>query len=522
MNESDLANIPPDDPIDLLARPLFTVRAEDVSLVVSLSDLLARVGAGLPTELAYLMPHQQHAMHAFVVQLMAIVITRSGDARLERNEREWRDALRTIAGGAEAFQLVVRDLEKPAFLQPPVPEGSLAKFKEIEFADELDVLVLAKNHDVKAGRIRHPRIEHWVYALMSLQTQQGFSGRDNYGIARMNGGFGNRPGLGMAPSLGWAARVRRDVHAALESRQKLLSESYSYREDGLAFVWLSPWDGSKSLALGELDPFFIEICRRVRFSRESDGLRVQMTSTKVPRLESKERKGNTGDLWTPVDRERGAALTLPGTGFPYARISELLFDEDWIRPVALELRQEDGERPIAVARALVRGQGKTEGLHERVVPVPRRARGLLASVDGRAKLGALAKQRVEAVRVLRLKVLKPAICAFMQGGADELRLDDNRGDFLLDRLDDAVDAEFFPRLFEDIHSTPEDASARFEQWLVQLGRAALEAALVSLPTSAARRERAISAAEGRFFGGVRKNFSKVLGAKTHKNEEATQ
>ncbi len=522
MNESDLADIPLDDPIDLLARPFFTVRTEDASLVVSLAELLTRVGAGLPTELAYLMPHQQHAMHAFVVQLMAIVIARSGDTRLERDEREWRDALRALAGGAEAFQWVVRDLDKPAFLQPPVPERSLEKFKDIESPDELDLLVLAKNHDVKAGRIRHPRIEHWVFALLSLQTQQGFSGRDNYGIARMNGGFGNRPGLGMAPGLAWPARVRRDVHVALEARSQLLSENYSYREDGLAFVWLAPWNGSESLALDELDPFFIEICRRVRFTRGSDGLRVQMTSTKVPRLESKEKKGNTGDLWTPVDRERSAALTLPGTGFSYARISELLFDDDWLRPPALELRSEDGERPVAVARALVRGQGKTEGLHERVVPVPVRTRGLLASAEGRVKLGALAKHRISEVRALRLKVLKPALCAFLQGGADDLRLDDNRGDFLLDRVDDAVDAEFFARLFEDIHSTPEEANARFTRWLVELGREALEAALMSLPTSAARRERAMSAAEARFFGGVRKNFPKVFETKTHEIEEVVQ
>jgi hypothetical protein len=63
---------------------------------------------------------------------------------------------------------------------------------------------------------------------------------------------------------------------------------------------------------------------------------------------------------------------------------------------------------------------------------------------------------------------------------------------------------------------------RFERWLVELGREALEAALMSLPTSAARRERAMSAAEGRFFGGVRKNFPNVFETKTHEHEEAAQ
>lgn len=503
MNEPDLAVLPPDDPVDLLERDLFTVATASDRRTISLAELFARLGRGEVTELAYLMPHQQHVMHAFVVQLMAMVLARAGDKKLDRGALAWRESLRALAGSHEAFQLVVGDLSKPAFLQPPVPEGTLDKFKPIETPDSLDLLVLAKNHDVKMTRVRRPRVEHWVFALLSLQTQQGYSGRDNHGIARMNGGFGNRPGFGMAPSLLWAERVHRDVAAALEARGRT---QISYRDDGLACVWTDPWDGTSSIALTELDPFFVEICRRVRFTREGGGLSASMTSTKVPRLEGKAFQGHVGDLWTPVDRERGASLTLPGAGLPYARVSQLLFDEDWIRPAALEVRAEDGDAPLAIARALVRGQGKTEGLHERVVQVPKKSRRLLETSEGRAVLGKLAKERVELAKTLRLKVLKPALCAFLQGGADDLRFDDNRGDSLLDAVDAAVDAEFFPRLFADADREPDTTNAEFEAWLVALGRDALERVISSLPTSAARRERAIAAAEGRFYGGARKNF----------------
>lgn len=500
MNETDLA-LPPDDPIDLLEQDVFTLDDEERS-VVSLAELFARLGQGEPTELAYLMPHQRHAMHAFVVQLMAMIAIRSGDRDLGRDAREWRDALRALAGSSEAFQLVVADLAKPAFLQPPVPEGTLDKFKPVDTPDALDLLVLAKNHDVKMAKIRRPRLEHWVFSLISLQTQEGYGGAGNYGIARMNGGFGNRPGFGMTPSLAWSAHVRRDVAAALEVRESPID----YREGGLGCVWTEPWDGTRSLSLAELDRFFVEICRRVRITRNERGLAVSMTSTKVSRLEGKAFLGHVGDLWTPVDRERGTGLTLPGAGLSYARLSQILFEEDWIRPAGLHVRSEDGAEPLAIARALVRGQGKTEGLHERVVRVPKKARARIASAEGRASLGKLAKDRIELASALRLKVLKPAFCAYLQGGADDLRLKDTRADSHLDAVDDAIDAEFFPRLFADVDLDSAEASRSFETWLFQLGRDALERAFDSLPTAAARRERAIASAEARFFGGVRKNL----------------
>lgn len=509
MNETDLDALPPDDPIDLLERGVFTLDDEERS-VVSLAELFARLGQGEPTELAYLMPHQRHAMHAFVVQLMAMVARRSGDARLDREAREWRDALRVLAGSAEAFQLVVADLAKPAFLQPPVPEGTLDKFKPVETPDALDLLVLAKNHDVKMARIRHPRIEHWVFSLISLQTHEGYGGAGNYGIARMNSGRGTRPCFGVAPSLAWPTHVRRDVLVACSSQDP---PPVDYSEPGLSCVWVEPWDGVDSIPLTKLDQFFVEICRRIRISRESNGLSVMRGTSKARRLDADAFLGNVGDLWTPVEVERGAALTLtaldrnkrPKAALSYSRIAEVLFDERWRRPLALRVSSEDGDQPVALARALVRDQGKTQGLHERTIFLPKKTRVRIATADGRMTLGKLSKERVESAGVLR-KVLHHALCAYLQGGADKLNFDDNRADSHLDAVDDAIDAEFFPRLFEDVDLDSAAASRSFEAWLFQLGRDALERAFDSLPTAAARRERAIASAEARFFGGVRKNL----------------
>jgi CRISPR system Cascade subunit CasA len=260
----------------------------------------------------------------------------------------------------------------------------------------------------------------------------------------------------------------------------------------------------RSIALDSLDPFFIEICRRVRLRREGARFAASVRPTKAARIECKELKGNTGDVWTPVEVERGTALTLGASGFEYGKLSELLFGDNWQRPIALEVRAEDGRSPLAIARALIRGQGKTEGLHERVVSVPERARALFASREGRSRLGALAQTRVEATKSLRLRILKPALCALLQGGAPDLRLDDDRGDSLLDQVDHAIDAEFFARLFDDIEEDPQAQRARFDRWLRDLGKEALERGIDRLPIPVAVRERAIAAAESRFSGAARK------------------
>ncbi len=326
----------------------------------------------------------------------------------------------------------------------------------------------------------------------------------------MNSGRGTRACFGVTPSLAWHAHVQRDVLAACNAQD---SPPVDYSERGLACVWVEPWDGAESISLTMLDKLFVEICRRIRVQRESRGLSFMRSTSKARRLDAEVFLGNVGDLWTPVDLERGAALTLtaldrnkrPKAALSYSRIADVLFDEQWKKPVALRVSAEDGDEPIALARALVRDQGKTQGLHERTVFLPKKARARIATADGRMTLGKLSKDRIETAGILR-RSLHHALCAYLQGGADKLNFDDNRADSHLDAVDDAIDAEFFPRLFKDIDLDSAEASKSFETWLFQLGRDALERAFDSLPTAAARRERAIASAEARFFGGVRKNL----------------
>jgi CRISPR system Cascade subunit CasA len=498
--------------LDLLIDPTLTVRSRgSLPAQHSLPSLLQALGQGGELEMARLRPHQQHAWHAFLVQVAGLIVHRAGDGRVQRNEEEWRAGLLELASGAgaDAWRLVVEDLSRPAFMQPPVPEGSLAGFqKRLREPDALDVLVTAKNHDEKQRRMARPEPEHWVYALVTLQTMEGFLGRGNYGIARMNGGFASRPGVGLAPGLGWCERFRRDVLVWLNSRDRLI-DGYGYPErGGKALLWLEPWTGGKgeSLPLPALDPFFVEICRRVRLLGGPDGhLEALATNTEAARVAGKEALGNTGDVWTPVAAD-GKGLTVGGGGFHYQLLADLLLSGDYPWRAALEPRPEDGEAPIVVAQVLVRGQGETQGFHQRIVPVPPHVRRKLGKLEERQSLGTLAQDRVGRAKDASRRVLHPALCALLQGGRDDIDFRDRRTSRWLERLDAAVDRVFFEDLWAVADLDSEEARRQWDERLRALTREQLDAAIAEAPTPGAVHPKAVARAEIIYWGSARKRL----------------
>ena len=123
--------------------------------------------------------------------------------------------------------------------------------------DDLDILVTAKNHDVKQAVALGCAPDDWMLALVDLQTMAGFLGAGNYGIARMNGGFSARPCLGLAPADAWTRRASVQRHAADAGWARVAagrpSGLFRIRRTGLALLWLEPWDGRTSLDLRELE-----------------------------------------------------------------------------------------------------------------------------------------------------------------------------------------------------------------------------------------------------------------------------
>lgn len=495
---------------NLLDEPLLGIEdADGRREKVTLPGLLARLSHGTSTALTAVQAHQQHPVHAFLAQLAALALARADETQIAHGEAAWRalllKAARADGAGAEAFALVVGDLSKPAFLQPPVPEGTLKGLKNEHGrpSSELDVLITSKNHDVKMDRMEHPSVEHWIFSLLTLQTTQGFLGAGNYGIARMNGGFASRPCVAFAPAEGAAPRFLHDVRALLDARQKL-AETFGGKAQ-LGLVWCAPWSGATSLGFNQIDPFFIEICRRVRLSIAADGSIVAYRgSSKVARIDAKESSGNTGDAWTPVARKDGKALTMPEAGFTYDRVQDLLFGE-WEHGAAGKPDAKGGDR-LWVGQVLVRGQGKTGGYHERWVPVPGKVRLSFAQPKVRQRLGERAKAWVQLAADMRLKILKPALLTLLQGAPEKLKFDDDRANSYLRRLDAAIDEEFFSLLFEHAEDEPQEADTVFQKKLVQLAEAELRRAMESLPVPSARRWRAEAKAERVFHGAARNHF----------------
>lgn len=495
---------------NLLADELLTLRSgSSERRRRSLPQLLAALAGGAAVEFAHLQPHQSHAWHAFLVQLAALAVHRTGSSELPDDPGRWRELLLALTDGEEApWCLVVSDPARPAFMQPPIPEGDVEAFgKESTTPEAIDLLVTAKNHDVKRERFTAPQADHWIFAMVALQTMEGFSGRDNYGIARMNGGFASRPGIAAVPDLRWSSAFRRDVSLLLARRRTLLAD-WPFRDDGLALLWLEPWDGSESLDLSDLDPFFIEICRRIRLIAGDGELVLRWTSTKKRRVDAEKWNGALGDLWTPINRDEKTALTVSDRGFDYRLVADLLFQERFEPSPAQQVDGSVGPEPVFVARALVRGQGKTGGYQEREIPIPGKIVGWLEDQAEVSRIGNEAQRRIETVQTAQRKVLRPALLALHQGGGAQISFKDEAPRSYLAEHDREIDRIFFGELFADEAAKllPEEKGRRWERRVYELTEAVFERALDEMPKPDARRYRAIAAAEGRFYGGAKKNL----------------
>jgi len=508
----------------LLDEPLFFVQTNKGKRTkLSLPETLGLLGSAEISSFDSLQPHQQQAWYCFLVQLAAIALPRNGEQGLVTSASRWRNLLLGLTCGAELpWCLVVEDVSQPAFMQPPIPEGSLkgAGYKaDVVTPDDLDMLVTSKNHDIKMHRITHPQIEHWIYALITLQTFEGFLGQGNYGIARMNGGFGNRPLVGMTPNLSWGTRFQRDVAVLLSARRRL-AEQYNYNLEGLALLWLLPWDGSKTggFPLDQCDPLFIEICRRIRFIYAGGSLCCLRTNTKSTRVAAPEGiNGVIGDPWTPIDKENAKALTLGERGFSYRILHEILFTGKYAESLALKTTPAERDGGFVTATTLVRGQGKTDGWHNRVVPVPSKAISLFGSSSQRKELATRAQEQVDIASDVQRYVLYPALHALLSAGSNE-KVDSGKLNRWTNAYDADVDDVFFQQLWDSLDLTRDETRLRWQQQLFDFARRQLEDAINSTPLPSIRRYRAISAAESIFYRSAHTRLDKLFQNQEKKEE----
>ena len=508
---------------NILEDPIIRISTSSGSLVhASLPAILAALMQDEIDAFPALRPHQRHAWHAFLAQLGALSIHRAGLNEPPDNAEEWRRILRGLTpdfSDDAPWHLVVEDITKPAFMQPAARSDDRLKDYEtaVPTPDGLDMLVLSKNHDIKSAVAAQAEADDWIFALITLQTMEGYSGPGSYGISRMNGGLGNRAAFSVTPSIRPGVHLQRDMFGLSERYASLVTD-YPMRDDGVALLWTLPWDGTKGEALlpNRLHPYYIEICRRIRLRVDADGdLYGLKTSSKAARIEAKNLKGITGDPWMPINRKESKALTLANGGFTYKRVTEYLTSTNWEQPALLQLtRSERGASAptLLLARALVRGQGKTEGYYERIIPISRKAKRALMQRESMNEFGRIAQSRIENIGVVQ-RILSHAIQVFAARGDSNKVSDEHRNLARpwLNRLDEFVDARFFEDLQTEFESDDNDERGRiWKEWLlddesgvVNRARQILREAMEALPCPAIHRYRARANAESLFEGRIR-------------------
>lgn len=206
-------------------------------------------------------------------------------------------------------------------------------------------------------------------------------------------------------------------------------------------------------------------------------------------------------------------------GFGYRRLSEILAQGGFIRAplqtVGPAETQEGGGVPyVLVCRAMARGQGKTEGLHERRIRVTPEAVGAFLPEKG-DELAAISRARLnEAGEIGR--ILRRALMVLFQNGPERDRFaprDPNSADRaapFLGAFDRGIDADFFDHLFAEVAAGGEsERTALCARWLTMLkdrARAMLAGAEAGAPTSSVRRLRSRVRAEAALDAGFRKAF----------------
>ena len=480
----------------------------------------------------------------FLVQLAALALHRAGTSSLPESEGEWATLLRGLTPAFpedEPWCLVVEDPSKPAFFQPPVPAGMALKTPVLT-PDALDLLITSKNHDLKQVVAQQADAHDWILALASLQTSEGFGGAGNYGIARMNGGSSSRPMIGLAPLSQHNCKVNtprqgmwfvRDVAVLLATREEQLKECshLGYAPAcGLGLTWLAPWDDGKQLALGDLDIWFVEVCRRIRLSMENGHIAGKRGNSKASRISAGHLKGATGDPWAPVDLKENKSLTLSEKDFDYAMLVKLLLSGDYKLPVLARSSEfETAEQTLAiVAQALSRGNSKTYGFKSRILPLGGKISRALSLAPKREMLHELARKQMAEIKKFD-KALRDALVLLASGGnveKEKIRKEHYaRTDEARSRFDRAADTMFFEHLWRRFEAQEVSLDAlqqeerSFVQHLYVDARSVFLAALPSIPCIRMLRPRAEARASKRFYQSVRTEFPELFQRTVHEETD---
>ncbi len=466
-----------------------------------------------------LRPHQSMFWHMFCVQLAVMALKENRD--IPEDEAAWYDLLSAMTSSNPentAWSLIVDDWTKPAFMQAAVP-ADVALKNDVPTPDALDMLITAKNHDIKQATAVNANEDDWLFALVTLQTGEGFNGKGNYGIARMNGGSSSRSLFGLAPVIEGqintprpGAWFERDIKA-LQSSNIVQNLGFKSSE-GIGLTWLQPWPEDNQLQISDLDQNFIEICRRVRLMSVDGCISAKKGNSKVTRVNAKDFHGAVGDPWAPVHKTEGKAFTLgEGGDFDYRKIIEIMFSGNWEIPALAKTTpfETPNAQLLLVTQAFARGNSKTSGFRSRSIPIVGKVAAAFGQTNERSKLYKIGREQAEVVKHFQ-KMLGYALVVAVACG-DVQRIDVKYYDYArpaqvaLNRYADSI---FFLFLWKQFGGSETNAKSEFIRKLWRKTQEIFEQFLPTMPVASFMRPKSDARARGGLIGSVMSVYSDFL------------
>jgi len=400
---------------NLLTCPVFRVQTPQGTEGASLPGLLALLGEDRVESLLGLQRHQEDAFHIFCCYLAGAVLARQGKTDPHQDAAFWLEGIRSLTRQEgcvddSPWMLIVDDPVKPAFMQPP--ESNQKYTAKAMTPDALDALITSRNHDVKFSRAKNPYLDNWFFALICLNGIAGYGGRNTNGVARMNTGAGSRPRVSWLPNLRLGDQFTRDVALMIADRERLLQPPHVYSPIGKVLLWLPPGAGLQSYALKDLDPFFVEVARRIRLRSTADGIQI-FSSGSNKFIAADAQKGNLGDPWIPISHKSNGALATQESGFTSELLRALIFGDGYT-PAAMQRIDRSSANGYFSASVLVGDQCKTQGFHSALIPMTEKTRAAFFGGGlARDRLAMLSKRGIDVASKIQFMALRPAILSLM-------------------------------------------------------------------------------------------------------------
>jgi len=495
---------------NVLRDRLITIEPGGIDRPISLVELLARLLAGENDVLSFprLAPVQRSYWYRFIVRCAAKALHSLGLGTREAGELEVNDlaarierSLAEAAGGEEAWLLYQSDPTRPAFLQPPTPDGAAPD--DTYTRNSMSILSSAigsKNHERKYDVDRELDPELAIYALIEYQTGVIFGGRGNYGSQLMGSAAGagsGTPFMGVRIGSGYRDTFRHDVSVFLSRWGEI--RSHLRIEGNIWALWTVPWDGKSQLPASHLDPAFIPFARLVRLGEPMPDGRfdtVWFRASDCARVADHSDGGLFGDIFTPLvpHPKHPGGRKVRGTlrnGYNYEEVVRLLFGFDAM-PSASVLALSDPRYPIpSRVRVVFEGtafeQGKTCGFFYREVLFP--SQNAIAFLANPEPVAAVHKVMLRMAKEAK-SAIRGATRILLAGSPKPRDGDGNKVEKPAQQLEHAIDQVYIPTLLKAAEQYAKGDMKYVEDWgrtLTEITRSTFRDIMRGIPTSGARR-----------------------------------